>query len=76
MSFHSDSPRFTAERSPGRPPVVRGPEMYQLDPLHEIRDQPRCEIGDLPPSVGGEPIPSTPGDPDTADAISSGHSPR
>jgi hypothetical protein len=77
MSFHPDSPDFAAERSPGRPPpVVRGPEMYQLDPLHEIRDQPRCEIGDLPPSVGGEPIPPRPGDPHNADAAPSGYSAR
>jgi hypothetical protein len=50
--------------------------MYQLNPLLEIRDQPRCETGDLPPSIAGEPIPSTPGDPHDAGAAPSGYSAR
>ena len=76
MCFHPDSPRFTAEHSAGRPPVQRGPEMYQLDPRLEIRDQPRCETGDLPPSIAGEPILPAPGDPHNAGAAPSGYSAR
>ena len=73
MSFHPDSARFTAEHSADRPPAMRGPEMYQLDPRLEIRDQPRCETGDLPPSNAGEPTPSTLGDPHDAGAAPSGY---
>lgn len=56
MSYYPDSPESAADNSR---PAERGPEMYQLDPLHEIRDQPRCEIGDLPPSIEDEPVSPT-----------------
>jgi len=62
MSFHPKRPEFTANAAPGQSPQARrGPEMYQLDPLHEIRDQPRCEIGDLPLSIEDEPVTPTAG---------------
>jgi len=71
MSFQPNRPAFTAEPPPGQsPPVKRGPEMYQLDPLYEVQDQPSCEIGDLPPSIGDDRSPPTAG------AASPGHSAR
>ncbi len=73
MTIYPASPKSAAD---GSPPPARGPEMYQLDPLHEIRDQPRCEIGDLPSSTEDEPAPATAGKIDDSDAASSDHSRR
>ena len=67
---HEEPTMSLYPESPGSAAAERGPEMYQLDPLHEIRDQPRCEIGDLPPSDEVEPGPPT------ANAASSGYSAR
>ncbi len=43
-------------RLPDPPPprAERGPEMCRLDPFHEIRDSPCCEIGDMPLSVADD----------------------
>jgi hypothetical protein len=73
MTFYPANPKSAAD---SLPPPARGPEMYQLNPLHEIRDQPRCEIGDLPSATEDEPAPPTGGIFDDKDAASSEHSRR